>query len=498
MRVLKGRLASSIISIAGAAVAASLFVSPAVVAAQSINAGSDSSYTAVTSLSPSTPTTDVSSLIAALEAQVQQLEQQIAQLQAGSSNSTGPSTGSCSGTSLTIGSTGSAVLALQQFLVSRGLLTPESESSYFGPLTQASVQQWQTANATAANGLPSSGSPSTTGWGIFGLKSIAASGLSLCTNNGGTGNTNGPAATTQGGFTAVPTSGTAPLSVTFSRAPFVITSQSSTSALADAAHQNTFYGIDFGDGTATQGFQLSCSPNNQQGQTCTPSVMYTYQSPGTYTATLEQVTQSNISGGSTCDTNCQTIVGIANTPVTTPITSLTITVAASPTQATTFSASPTSGSAPLTVSFSGSFNGTSYSVDYGDGKSSGQLSACGWLSDGGGQVCGQVGTLHVYASPGTYTAHLMNGNAILASATVAVTGGTSFSASPLSGAAPLVVSFSASGGSTIDYGYAGGSISCLSPGCSDSVFTYTSPGTYTAALKDSSGAVIRSVTITVN
>ncbi len=70
---------------------------------------------------------------------------------------------------LSLGSRGAEVTNLQQFLISQNLLASDSATGFFGRLTQAAVQEWQ-----ASNGVVSSGTPSTTGFGAVGPKTRAA------------------------------------------------------------------------------------------------------------------------------------------------------------------------------------------------------------------------------------------------------------------------------------------------------------------------------------
>ena len=70
---------------------------------------------------------------------------------------------------LSFGSRGSDVVHLQQYLISQNLLSPDSSTGYFGPLTEAAVQQWQ-----AAHGIVSSGTPDSTGYGAVGPRTRAA------------------------------------------------------------------------------------------------------------------------------------------------------------------------------------------------------------------------------------------------------------------------------------------------------------------------------------
>lgn len=81
------------------------------------------------------------------------------------------STSYCTGLTrmLAFGSRGNDVFALQQFFVSQGLLSSDSLTGYFGPLTQAAVRQWQTQQS-----IVSSGTAATTGFGVVGPRTRAA------------------------------------------------------------------------------------------------------------------------------------------------------------------------------------------------------------------------------------------------------------------------------------------------------------------------------------
>lgn len=242
--------------------------------------------------------------------------------------------------------------------------------------------------------------------------------------------------------TATPTTGTAPLSVTFS----------GTGNDPDGAVVG--YAWAFGDGASS----------NMKDTT------HSYQTAGTYTATLT-VTDTDTATGKAA---VQITVGAAgNQP---PVA--------------TASANPTSGTAPLTVSFSGSASdpdGTiaSYSWTFGDGASSTQQN-----------------TSHAYQTAGTFTATLTatDNAGASGSTTVRITVGSpanqpptaSVSATPTSGAAPLAVSFTGSGsdpdGTIASYSWIfgdGGTSSLQNPS-----HTYQSTGNYTATLTvtDNSGA----------
>lgn len=75
---------------------------------------------------------------------------------------------------LSFGSRGSDVVSLQQFLGAQGLLSSDSFTGYFGPLTQAAIRQWQTQKS-----IVSSGTAASTGFGVVGPRTRAAI-LSSC------------------------------------------------------------------------------------------------------------------------------------------------------------------------------------------------------------------------------------------------------------------------------------------------------------------------------
>ncbi|OGJ01513.1 hypothetical protein A3G98_00230 [Candidatus Nomurabacteria bacterium RIFCSPLOWO2_12_FULL_37_8] len=65
--------------------------------------------------------------------------------------------------SLYRGLKGADIITLQNFLISQSLLTPNSTTGYFGPLTEAAVKAFQ-----VKYGIVTSGTPSTTGYGSIG------------------------------------------------------------------------------------------------------------------------------------------------------------------------------------------------------------------------------------------------------------------------------------------------------------------------------------------
>ena len=145
---------------------------------------------------------------------------------------------------------------------------------------------------------------------------------------------------------------------------------------------------------------------------------------------------------------------------------------AAPAPVASFTATPTSGQAPLAVQFTDTSTGnpTSWSWDFGDGTTATTQSPA-----------------HTYTAPGTYTVTLTaaigTGPTTTANGTVTVAPPpptASFTAAPTSGRAPLPVQFTdTSTGATAwswDFGD-GTTATTQSP-----AHTYTAPGTYTVTL----------------
>ena len=303
-----------------------------------------------------------------LQAQISSL---LSQIQALRSQSSAPVSGTATASSaisscpslsrsLSIGSRGSDVAALQQFLSVQGYLSV-SATGYFGTLTKAAVGRWQ-----AQNGITGSGG----GFGIFGPLSRSY----LFKNCSGT-------AQSQQNFSADPQSGAAPLSVAFTTSDSIVSTPS--------------YSVDFGDGATGMMMKGSCIAitaivGGQGGIRCSYSVSHTYASTGTYTA---QLIKDACGGNTQCESPSQ-IVG------TTRITVGSVTSAS-------FSASPISGTAPLTVQFTSTApqgSDIGRTVDFGDG-SSGSLAFVPICSS-----CNAIGIVsHTYASAGSYTATLTGG-----------------------------------------------------------------------------------------
>ena len=151
------------------------------------------------------------------------------------------------------------------------------------------------------------------------------------------------------GMTASPTTGTAPLTVNFTDA---------------STGGPTSWAWDFGDGTSST---VQFPP------------AHVYSAAGTYTASL---VASNANGPSAPATKTIT-VNPTGPPPSPPVAGMT--------------ASPTTGTAPLTVNFTDASTGgpTSWAWDFGDGTSS----------------TVQFPPAHVYSAAGTYTASLVASNA---------------------------------------------------------------------------------------
>lgn len=224
-------------------------------------------------------------------------------------------------------------------------------------------------------------------------------------------------------FSAAPTSGAAPLDVSFS--------DSSSGEIS-----SWFW--NFGDGgTSTQQY---------------PG--YQYPSPGIYTVTLA------VSGPAGSDTKTRTNYIDVSSPGST---------------VAEFTASPKSGPAPLTVSFTdlSSDNVNSWSWNFGDGGTSSQQNP-----------------VYTYSSPGTYPVSLSVTSTsgddmetkvdyITVSDPAAIT--ADFEGSPRSGEAPLTVFFTDNSSGDIEswswnFGDGGGSTQ------QNPSHQYTSPGSYTVSL----------------
>ncbi|MBI5457781.1 PKD domain-containing protein [Candidatus Kaiserbacteria bacterium] len=439
-------------------------------------------------------TEDIQQQITALLAQIAQLQQQLKQLQVPDQRActmeakicpdgtavgrTGPNCefAACPGAgappsricpqilrTLAQGATGDDVTQLQQYL---GVST----TGYFGPVTARAV-----AAAQADAGLEQVGivGPQTRAW------------IYRRCGGGGT-------VINDTFFSAVPTSGPAPLSVTFR---------------TNVVNDLDSYSIEFGDGTNGP-LQNNCLLG--YGACGLPTATHTYTANGTYSAKLTKKTvcgMTNSMPGS--QIHCPTTVG-----------TVTIYVGG-----TTGAGAPVvtgvDGPAALNVGQTGTWTvratvpnnantNLRYSVVWGDEGVFDQIRGFGGIA---APALATSGTFtHAYQSAGTFRPTFAVANdagSAQTSASVTVSGSTSvadFSASPTSGPAPLNVNFQASntdGISRYSVNFGDGSSADMMPGpmpmmacpididgggCGNwksylaAYHTYTSAGTYTATL----------------
>ncbi|MEW6071374.1 MAG: PKD domain-containing protein [Planctomycetota bacterium] len=262
------------------------------------------------------------------------------------------------------------------------------------------------------------------GW-ILGLGGLVAGlGLSACSGGGsGSGGEPGEDDPPVAGFTGSPTSGEAPLAVTF-------TDASTGDGLSS-------WSWTFGDG----------------GTSAAQHPVHTYDTPGTYTVSL-------------------TVAGTAGTDAFTRESYIAV---AEPAPVAGFQGSPLAGEAPLAVSFAD--------------ESSGTITSWLWEFGGSGSSTAQHPS-HTFTAAGTYDVSLTvsgpgGANTLLRTGyiTVADAGGVAaaFSASPTSGAAPLLVDFTDESIGDItswdwDFGDLGTSTA------QHPSHTYVAEGTYTVSL----------------
>jgi hypothetical protein len=282
-----------------------------------------------------------------------------------------------------------------------------------------------------------SGLPSGTMWGItIGITTQWSSSTSLTWS--GLSGTNSWSVDAPSGYTANPSSGTVSgagsTTITFTGIPQIQVSINPQPTSGTAPLQVTLYASWWG---APSGSTYSYTINWGDGSTTSSSTTsttgtftHTYSSAGTYTITMT-VSAPGAQTGSA---------------------SATVTVYA-PLTISSFSANPTSGIAPLTVSFSGSWSGGSggysWTLSFGDGQS----------TSGSGS---SVSTSHTYSSAGTYTATLTvtdsAGHTTSQSVTITVSSSSTYSVTFTETGLPTGTTWWAQVGGTTKYAGAGQSI----------------------------------------
>lgn len=410
--------------------------------------------------------------VADLTAQVQALLSQLAALQARvgapatqqSAAAPGLSSAACPvlSRSISLGSAGSDVLSLQQFLHAGALLDSAALDGVFRASTQLAVQQWQ-----SLHGVVSGGDPSVTGFGVVGPRTRTAIALAcgsagissaagacpvarppstLCAS-GWRGNTDSNGCTiSYSCVTSLPSSSASasgasacPTAVSLmcpagtheyvgadcsrSCAPGVADASSPTSVSfsvsvpsegvpvtaafigsAPAETPSTAYFIDFGDGTPYANYaSMAWSAGGcTGGGGCRSSLAAThvYASVGTYTARLLYTGVACTSFP--CPASPDSSARVAGTVQAVVGPTAASTGGSLGNQSSLFAPSQTSGSVPLTITFTTSYASGAY-VDFGDG-SSGDVQSLGCNSAGS---C-VYGAAHTYTTPGSYTPHLVN------------------------------------------------------------------------------------------
>lgn len=283
---------------------------------------------------------------------------------------------------LKLGDSGADVTRLQQFLSLDPVVYPERNvSGYYGPLTEAAVKRFQCKNKLVCDG-----DAATTGYGVTGPRTAAL--LALQCPDGGT-TTTGGTGQVSGFIKVTPTSGPSPLNV-------LVDATVNTAHACGAAT----YQIDYGDGSAPGTVIVSASGCTEVHQ----AFSHTYTNAGTYAVLLRSGTHQ-VSATVTVSQGSSLPGGSADT----------------------ISGSPTSGSAPLTVSFNGLVNASAqcnagpYSINFGDGQTASiSVATCSATN---------FQVPHTYSSSGTYAARLYRGNPAVNVGSVSVNVGGSVSTS---------------------------------------------------------------------
>lgn len=393
---------------------------------------------------------ELTAQIQALLAQVQALQQQTGGSTTIQSQAPVATGGQCPliSRNLKNGMSGDDVTRLQQFLARDPSVYPEAMiTGYYGGLTEAAVKRFQCKNQIVCDGTPE-----TTGYGVTGPRTAAL--LALQCPAGGAN---------VGGFIRVtPTSGSAPLNVSIEAT--VNTTKSCTGAV---------YEIIYGDNSPSATITVPSGQCAEMRQV----LYHTYTSAGTYTVILRS--------------------GVHQT-------SATVTVGGSSTGGGTstgtdsLSASPASGSAPLTVVFNGVVNATgacnpgTYTLNYGDGQTvTISVASCSPNT---------FSASHTYSSSGNYIARLSRAGTEVRQVAISVTGssgstgGGAFSVTAGINGNPFAVTaeftlYSTCARYDLDWGDGTSHVTQAEGSCSQGSVTkqishtYSSGGTYTLKLQ---------------
>lgn len=299
------------------------------------------------------------------------------------------------------GSRGADVVALQQFLIQKGLLPSDSATGYFGALTRGAVQQFQ-----ASAGIVSSGTEDTTGFGLVGARTRLA--LSAGCEQTSSASTPAPSS-------APPTDTGAIHNYSAPIVPLTGLPQCPR-VIAPACPGGNLISMGTDENHCVRGYICSTTSNALCSNIATPSCPNNGQAvPTSYDANgcangyacqqlvCPSVQQPTCAAGQHIVTAPDPVTGCASISYCVGGTSQNGTTNTTNTSTGTFSATPSAGNAPLAVFFTGPVaDSGSYAVEFGDGANSGSLSgSCASTSS-----C-TVSTSHTYTTPGVYSAMLV-------------------------------------------------------------------------------------------
>jgi PKD repeat protein len=331
---------------------------------------------------------------------------------------------------LSRGTRGDDVLELQKFLISQRFLDEENASGFFGSLTEDALRKWQ-----SANGIVSSGDALSTGWGVFGPATRAHI-VQSCGRNDMT------PVTPSTSFIPLPPNrpeiSLPPMRPVYPDTDVSISAVSGPTTLSVGERgiwnihtlapvgSKLSYSVIWGD--EVQAIDMLNALAGIATQNTTGTFTHTYTRPGRYSPRFTVWTDS-----ASASASISVIVGDGGT-------------------SKALSARPTSGAAPLTVTFvtpdmcvRGLAMESIYRIDFGDGSAPEVFSECGTRS-----------TVHSYRAAGTYLAQFQESGfsnvapewRTRANVRIDVNRveqpSAVFSASPLTGWAPLAVTFAVS------------------------------------------------------